>query len=262
MKPDFLRRLYDRIRQGLTLLFLSTTACCLAVLVLIWYFELFDDVPTRVLISVLVAIVPLGIYYSQRTWELKEEVLWLASFLAITLLLVSSDKFNWPVLTVNGAMSFVALPCGWLVWKLMRRNWLLLTGLALALGAMMIYWMAALIGEPDLLKFLLLPLPVVLLGGILWTPLALWILDSARRRKSHRVGGPGMQALAMAILFLPVTLVAVAVPGMFELGQVWTAVSLTLVGVLLSAVVAEPLRRFLLEWGDLAPGSHDSRKQP
>ena len=70
-----------------------------------------------------------------------------------------------------------------------------------------------------------------------------------------------MQALAMAILFLPVTLVAVAVPGMLELGQVWSAVSLTLVGVLLNAVVSELLRRFLLEWGDLVPDSGDSREQ-
>ena len=70
-----------------------------------------------------------------------------------------------------------------------------------------------------------------------------------------------MQALAMAILFLPVIVVAVAVPGMLDLSPAWSAVSLTIVGVLLSSVVSEPLRRFLLEWGDLAPDSHDSREQ-
>ena len=62
-----------------------------------------------------------------------------------------------------------------------------------------------------------------------------------------------MQALAMAILFLPVIVVAVAAPGMLELDAPWSAVSLTIVGVLLSAVVSDPLRCFLLEWGKLSP---------
>ena len=35
-----------------------------------------------------------------------------------------------------------------------------------------------------------------------------WALDIAGRWKNRRVGGPGMRALAMAVLFLPVILVA------------------------------------------------------
>ena len=62
----------------------------------------------------------------------------------------------------------------------------------------------------------------------------------------------------MITLFLPVVLVAVAVPGMLQIGETLSAVSLTIVGVLLSAVVSEPLRRFLVEWGDLQP-RHNSR---
>ena len=65
----------------------------------------------------------------------------------------------------------------------------------------------------------------------------------------------------MVALFLPVILVAVAVPGMLDLSPAWSAVSLTISGVLLSAVVSEPLRRFLLEWGELAPGSGDPQEQ-
>ena len=64
-----------------------------------------------------------------------------------------------------------------------------------------------------------------------------------------------MRALAMAILFFPVILVAMAVPGMLGLSSTWSAVSLTLVGVLLSAVISEPLRLFLLERGKLVPDS-------
>ena len=62
-----------------------------------------------------------------------------------------------------------------------------------------------------------------------------------------------MRALAMAILFFPIILVAMAVPGMLGLSSTWWTVSLTLMGILLSAVISEPLRLFLLEWGNLMP---------
>ena len=65
----------------------------------------------------------------------------------------------------------------------------------------------------------------------------------------------------MATLFFPVILVAVFVPWMLELSPIWSAVSLTIVGVLLSAVVSDPLRRFLLEWGTLSPSSTECPEQ-
>lgn len=135
---------------------------------------------------------------------------------------------------------------------------MLLTGLLLALALMMIYWTAALVETDSPIELLLLPLPTVIFGGVFWTPVAWWILDIAKRRKDRKVSGPGTQALAMATLFLPVILVAVAIPGMLGFKDIWTAVSLTIVGVLLSAVVSEPLRRFLLEWGNLLPDPENS----
>lgn len=60
----------------------------------------------------------------------------------------------------------------------------------------------------------------------------------------------------MAILFLPVIVVAVAVPEMLDLSPAWSAVSLTIIGVLLGTMVAEPLARSLLRWGVLIPDSH------
>ena len=135
----------------------------------------------------------------------------------------------------------------------MHHNWLLLTGLMLALALMMVYWTAALANDDSWLQLLLLPLPVVVIGGIIWAPVAWQILNTAGLRKERYLSGPGMQALAMATVFLPVIVVAVAVPGMLDLSPAWSAVSLTIVGVLLSSVVAEPLRRFLLRWGKLEP---------
>ena len=255
MKLSALGDICKKVRSRITLLFLFTAACWVVFTVLIWFFELFDDATRRILLSVVVAMVPLGVYFSQKTWELTEDVLWLMASLAVVLLLTLSDKFNWFFLESNAILLLIALPYGWVVWKLMRRNWLLLTGLALALGVMMIYWIAALMKGPDSLDYLLAPLPVVLSVGVPWTPLARWSLNEAERRKFQRVHGPGMQALAMAALFLPAIVVAIVFPGALELGQAWSSVSLTLVSVLLSAVVADPLRRCLLEWANLNPNS-------
>ena len=177
----------------------------------------------------------------------------MAAFVALVVLLGAAYKFDWHRVALNTGLLLAVIPYAWVVWKLMGRKWLLLAGLMLALAVMMIFWTAALIRYEDSLDLLLLPLPVVLLGGIVWTPVARWILEIAGRWKYRRVGGPGMQALAMASLFLPAILVAVYMPLALGLGSAWLAVSLTLVGVLLSAVIAEPLRRFLLEWGNLMP---------
>ena len=58
------------------------------------------------------------------------------------MLLVASDRFGWAGVGIHVVVLLVALPYGWVVWKLMRRNWLLLTGLILALAAMMVFWVA------------------------------------------------------------------------------------------------------------------------
>lgn len=254
MKLSAIRKMYSEFWHGLTrlFLFLFTAACCLVATALIWYLELFDEVPNRILISILIAIVPLGFHpISRKISGLTWGAVWLVVALSLAILFGLSHKFGWRVLELNVAVLFLALPYGCLVWVLMQGNGLLLAALTLAFVVMMVYWIAALIGEPDAWNLLLTPLLVVLAGGVIWTLPARLILESAKRRKSYRLAGPGMRSLAMAVLFLPVILVAALVPWMLELEQVWSAVSLTFLGVLLSAVVAEPLRRFLLEWAKL-----------
>ena len=108
------------------------------------------------------------------------------------------------------------------------------------------------------LEILILPLPTVLFGGVFWAPGARITPAFVERRKEYPLSGLGTHALAMAILFVLVILVAVVVPFMRELSQVSSTVSLTIVGVLLSAVISAPLRRFLLEWRNLVPDSRDS----
>ena len=221
---------------------------------LAWYSGLIDDLSVRLLLSVLVAMMPLAeLLSAPRPWKSRGDLLLFALFIVPVSLFAIGHKFNLRVLSSNAAMLVAVLPYCWLVWQLMGGSLLLLTGLVLAFALLMIYWIAALSGVDGALEILILPLPVVLFGGIFWAPVARWTLAIAKRRKECPLSGPGTQAVAMAILFFPVILVAVVVPFMLELSQVWSAVSLTIVGVLLSAVISDPLRRFLLEWGDLAP---------
>ena len=251
---SFWRRSYRFTRCRLSRLFFFVTACCGVVTALIWYFALFDDPQARIFMSLVIVLIPMFEFQPPpRTWASRAELLWASSLAALAVLAVAGVKFDWTGVALNSVTLLGALSYGLLVWKLMRGNWLLLTGLILALAVVMIFWTAALVRDEDSLDALLLPLLIVLFLGVAWAPVAWRALDFAGRWKNRRVGGPGMRALAMAILFFPVILVAIAVPVMLGLSSTWSAVSLTLVGVLLSAVISEPLRRFLLEWGNLMP---------
>ena len=262
MKLTVLRRAYKKIRPRITSVLLVGVVYCVPVYLLTWYFGLIDDLSARISISLLVAIMPAAEFLSEpRPWKSRGELLWFALFIVPVSLFATGNKFNLSVLSSNTAMVVAVLPWCWLVWRLMGRSLLLSTGLILALAVMMIYWVAALSEVGGSLEILILPLPTVLFGGVFWAPVARWILDIAKKRKDCSLSGPGTQALAMAILFFPVILVAVVVPWMLELRPIWSAVSLTIVGVLLSAVVSDPLRRFLLEWGNLTPNRSDSQEQ-
>ena len=226
MKLTFVRDAYKEFRPRLPGVFLVSVIHCVPIYAFTWYFSVIDDLSARISISLLVAMLPVAELLSEpRPLKSRAEQFWLAAFFALALLLVASDEFKWHGLAGNAAISLLILPYGWLVWKLMRHNLLLLTGLMLALALTMIYWTAALAGNDSWLDLLLLPIPVVIIGGIIWAPVAWQILDTARRRRDCPLSGPGMQALAMAILFLPVIVVAVAVPGMLDLSPAWSAVS-------------------------------------
>ena len=262
MKLTIFRKAYEFIRPRLLGTFLAVVAYCLPVYLLTWYSGLIDDLSARILISVLVAIMPVAEFLSgPRPWKSRGELIWFTLFFVPVFLFATGHKFDLRVLSSNAAMGVAVLPWCWLVWQLMGRSLLLSTVLILALAVMMIYWVAALseFGGPP--EILLLPLPTVLFGGVFWAPAARLTLYFARRWKDRPMGGPGMQALAMTILFFPVILVAVVVPWMLELRPIWSAVSLTIVGVLLSAVVSDPLRRFLVEWGKLKPSECPERRQ-
>lgn len=233
-----------------------TGAYCLPVFAFVWYSGLVDDVYARIWISTLVTIIPVATLLSKpkhglRIWRWQGEELGSALFLWLAMSLAIVTKFGIVGLGIQLSVIIGILPWCWFIWLLLHRNWWLLTGLVLSFALFMLYWVAALAKFGDPWEFLLLPLIMVAFGGLAWAPVASLVLNMAQRRKHRRVSGPATQAAAMITLFLPVILVAVAVPRTLQLGDTWSAVSLTVVGVLLSAVVSEPLRRFLVESGGL-----------
>ena len=230
----------------------------LPVFAFVWYSGLVDDIYARLWISGLVTVMPVAAIFSRpkhglRIWRWAGEDLVITLFLWLATLLAAVNRFGIVGLEFQLSLIIVMLPWCWFTWLLLRRNWWLLTGLVSAFAVFMIYWVAALVEFGAPWELVLLPLVMVTFGGLAWAPLAALVLNTAQRRKCRRVSGPATQAAAMITLFLPVILVAVTIPGMLQLGETWSAVSLTIVGVLLSAVVSEPLRRFLVEWGDLQP---------
>ena len=229
----------------------------------VWYSGLVDDIYARLWISALVTVIPVAALCSKpkhglRIWRWTGEDLRIALFLWLATALAAANRFGIVGLGMQLSLISLILSWCWFIWLLLRRNWWLLSELVLSFALFMIYWVAALVKFGDPWELLLLPLIMVAFGGLAWAPLASLVLNTAQRRKHRRVSGPATQAAAMITLFLPVILVAVAVPGMLQLGDTWSAVSLTVVGVLLSAVVSEPLRRFLVESGGLR-SYHDWR---
>ena len=244
-------RQYVRPRLGAVIF--SLIAICIPVIALAWCFDVIDDLQARVVVTVFAAWVPVaGLVASPAPWYSRQEFLWFGVFLWLALLVMFADRFEWLGLKIDAVVLVAILPYCWIVWLLMGRRLILLCALLFGLLWMMVYWLKAMANADAPLELLLLPVPTVLLVGIAWAPLARFALDQAQRCKNRSMAGPGTQVFAMISLFLPSTLIAFIVPDMLCLPQIWSAASITIAGVLLSAVVAEPLRRFLLLWANLA----------
>ena len=257
------RKVVNAIRGRIVALLVVIIVYCFPVFAMTWIFRLTDDLSVNITISVLVMLLPILEVFSPGSIRKNAGIMcWSGLFLWLGVILLVGDKFNLPILSRNAALALVALVYFFLVWGLTGRNWLLISGLLLGLAAMMVYWVAALSNYQVFLELLFVPLPIVSFIGVIWAPLARVAFSIAVQNKDRRVAGPGSQVLVMAVLFLPVTVVAIIVPVELELGSHWSAVSLTIIGVLLSAVISEPLRHFLLEWGNLSPDPKPYQEEP
>ena len=183
---ESIRLRFSCIRPRLPGVFLVSVVYGVPVYALIWYSGLIDDLSVRLLLSVLVAMMPVAeLLSAPKPWKSRGDLLFFALFIVLVSLFAIGHKFNLPVLSLNAAMLVAVLLWCPLVWQLMGGSLLLLTGLILAMVVMMIYWVAAFSGVGGWLEILILPLPTVLFGGVFWAPVARWIL--AMRRTTERV---------------------------------------------------------------------------
>ena len=224
---------------------------CIPVYAMAWYIDLHNNLAANIAITGIVTAMPIIHLFSPS--ERLSHAVWLSIISWLTLVLLVGEEYDWRFLSFSVILVLLALLYGWFFWQIARYEWLLYVGIMLALLATMIYWIAALEINEEGFDLLLLPLPVILAGGVPWAPVASWTMKSARRRKNRRIAGPGMQALAMTMLFFPITLVAITIPTGLGLSTMWSNVSLALIGIFLSGVISEPVRRFFVEWGKLAP---------
>ena len=190
---ESIRLRFSCIRPRLPGVFLVSVVYGVPVYALTWYSGLIDDLSVRLLLSVLVAMMPVAeLLSAPRPWKSRGDLLWFALFIVLASLFAIGHKFNLPVLSLNAFVLVAVLLWCPLVWQLMGGSLLLLTGLILAMVAMMIYWIAQQFsGVGGSLEILILPLPKVLFGGVFWAPVARWILAFAERRKECPLSGPG-----------------------------------------------------------------------
>ena len=248
------------LRQRLAVLSVTVVFICAPVYAMAWYLDVVGNIASSITITILVTALPVIQLMSQPQRLTKRSLpVWFSAFSLIAIALFAGDIYDWRFVSFSVFLVLLALPYGFVFWLILRHEWILSFGFALALAATTTYWIAGLTMHEEGYDLLLLPLLVILAGSVLWAPVASWTLKCARRLKDRRISGPGMQALAMTMLFFPVALVAIALPKDLGLSETWSNVSLALIGIFLSGVISEPLRCFLLEWGNLDPETNPSK---
>ena len=247
-------KFYRAIRERSVVLAVTVAFICVPTYAIAWLFDLSNNLFSSIVITVIVTIWPLAkLMLPHDPLTVMSYEVWLAVLVLLTLALAIGDRFDSQLISFSAILVGITLPSSLVVGIVVRREVILLAGFAPALIAIMVYWFAGLAGNDEGYDLILAPLPVVFFGGAIWAPVTLLILNLARRHKDGKISGPGMQVLTMTMLFFPITLVAITLPTDLGLSTMWSNVSLALIGIFLSGVISEPLRRLFIEWGKLAP---------
>ena len=255
-----LKTFLGAFRQRFWVLAVTILGICVPVYVMAWCLDVFNNVASSVTVSVAVTFLPAIRFLSPAEQLTKSSYLgWFSAFVLVALALFFGANNDIQFLTFGAIFVIVALPWIWIFWQIVRHELILIPGFALALIAILIYWAGALAKDNLTFDLLLLPLPLTLVAAVVWAPIGSHALKIARRYKNVRIRGPATQALAIAILFMPAILVSFTIPDVLELSDSWSAACVTIAGVILGAVISEPLKNLFLEWGNLKP-EHDSSK--
>ena len=259
-----LTRLLGKIGFRLPATLVTIIAYCVPVYLIIWPLALADDLSFRIFMTVLVTLLPVCALFSDvdtntesarwlspRFWGWPMAAWFVVSLLYMSCLVAIGDQLGLSWLGTQASLGVLAVPWLFGLAFLVRYERLLLPGLLSAFLVALACWAVAISVYDETWELLPIPVIVMTFCWTVWAPLAIFAVKWARDRKDERVIGPLAQALAMAALFIPAIFVAGYFPPALGLSPTWIATFLLVVSFVISAVIAEPLRKFMLEWGRL-----------
>ena len=223
----------------------------------IWSYDPIGSVWNKTLLNLAYTAVPLSTFFEQKDARASRRFDWLHFVFVLVnlafLLIAISDKLDRPLLGLNVLLVLMSVLFLLVFGYLVRRTPLL--GVALVPSAIIMEAVLVVTGSSDSirLEYLLIPLPPVLMGSVIWMFAARFLLTYARQRRQTITWGPAMESAAILFMFLPLMFLAIVVPIAVTDDRTWLAVSVTIIGVSFGGVVSIPLRQFLLDLGQLPP---------
>ncbi len=248
---------WTELRQRTGTTFWVSTLGFLLFTAFIWCYGPIGGVWNKALLNLIYTAVPLSTLLEQEDARASRRLDWWHFLLVLVnlafFLIAISDRLDRPLLGLNVFLILMSALSLLVFGNLVRRTPLL--GVAQVPSAIIVEVFLVVAESPGgiRLEYLLIPLPTLLIGSAIWMFVAQFLLTKARQRRQTAIWGPAMESTTMIFMFLPLTLLAIAVPIVVTDDRTWLAVSLTIIGVSLGSVVSTPLRQFLLDLGQLPP---------
>ena len=248
---------WTELRQRAGITFWVSTLSFVLFTAFIWSYDPIGGVYNKALLNLVYTMVPLSVFLENKDARSSRRFAWWHFVFVLVnlafLLIAISDRFDQPLLGLNVFLILMSAPFLLVFGVFIRRTPLL--GVALVPSTIIVEAFLAVTASSDgiSLEYVLIPLPIVLMGSIIWTFVARILLTYARQRRQTIIWGPAMESAAMLFMFLPLTLLAIGIPIVVTDDRTWLAVSVTIIGVSFGSVVSTPLRQFLLDLGQLPP---------
>ena len=197
---------WTEVRQRAGVHFWVSAFGLLVFAALMWFPDLIDGTSTRVLLMLLYAVIPLSALFdtSDDRAERRQFIWWNLGFVLLILgllLIAMSDRFNWPLLGMNVLFVMISAPF-LLVFAILIRG-TPLTGVALVPSTIVAVVYLTIPGDSSAIRIelLLIPLPIVLIGSVVWSYVARLLLNQARKRRQVPIWGPASESLSMLFPF-------------------------------------------------------------
>ena len=248
---------WTELRQRAGITFWISTLGFVLFTAFIWSYDPIGGVYNKTLLNLVYTMVPLSTLLETKDARSSRRFAWWHFVFVLVnlafLLIAISDRFDQPLLGLNVFLILMSAPFLLVFGGFIRRTPLL--GVALVPSTITVEAFLAVTASSYgiSLEYVLIPLPIVLMGSIIWTFVARFLLTHAHRRRQTIIWGPAMESASMLFMFLPLTLLAIVIPIVVTDDRTWLAVSVTIIGVSFGSVVSTPLRQFLLDLGQLPP---------